>query len=66
MAEGAVVFELALSKPDGKTWDAEVHLMGFESGNKGLLQFTLQDITERKLAEEALRESESRPARDLR
>jgi PAS domain S-box-containing protein len=34
--------------------------MSFESGNRKLMQFTLQDITEYKRAEEALRESDAR------
>ncbi len=48
LAEGLVVFEWRHKRPNGETWDAEVHLMSFLSGDKGLFQFTLDDITKRK------------------
>lgn len=45
---GTAVFEWLHQRPNGEQWDAEVHLMSFTAGNRKLLQFTLQDITERK------------------
>jgi PAS domain S-box-containing protein len=58
LAEGMVVFEWRHQCPDGEIWDAEVHLMSFQAGERQFLQFTLQDITDRKRAIEALRASE--------
>ncbi len=55
MAMGIVAFEWRHRRPNGEIWDAEVHLMSFESGQKQLLQFTLEDITERKRSEAELR-----------
>lgn len=49
-----VVFEWLHRRPDGRLWDAEVHLMSFQSAGCTLLQFTLQDITRRKAVENAL------------
>lgn len=60
LAENTVVFEWRHQRPDGEIWDAEVHLMSFLSGESQLLQFTLQDITARKKAEEELAKSEER------
>jgi len=60
LAEGAVVFEWRHQRSSGELWDAEVHLMSFRSGEQTLLQFTLQDITERKRTEVALRLSEEK------
>jgi PAS domain S-box-containing protein len=51
LSEGSAVFEWRHQRPGGEIWDAEVHLMSFKSGQRELLQFTLQDITERKHAE---------------
>ena len=59
LTNGQAVFEWRHMRPDGVEWDAEVHLMRFEMG-KPLLQFTLLDITERRKAVAALKESESR------
>jgi PAS domain S-box-containing protein len=57
---GSVVFDWLHQRPDGSLWDAEVRLMCFESEGRKLLQFTLQDITDRRKAEAALKESEAR------
>ncbi|MFH2121900.1 MAG: ATP-binding protein [Pseudomonadota bacterium] len=46
--EERVIFEWKHQRPDGEVWDAEVQLMSFRSRDRQLLQFTLQDITERK------------------
>lgn len=54
LQKGAVKFEWRHRRPDGELWDATVSLMAFQSGGRRLLQFTLQDITERKQAEFAL------------
>jgi PAS domain S-box-containing protein len=35
-------------RPDGSTWDAEIHLMPFTSGSRELLQASIVDVTERK------------------
>jgi PAS domain S-box-containing protein len=58
--EGSTVFEWKHQRPDGEFWDAEVHLLSFQIDEKRLLQFSLIDITERKLAEKKVRESEAR------
>ncbi|MDP2370643.1 EAL domain-containing protein [Rhodoferax sp.] len=52
---GAKVFEWRHQRHDGQIWDAEVHLMAFEHDGRTLLQFSLQDISERKRAEADLR-----------
>ena len=52
--QGSVVFEWLHQRPDGQRWDAEVHLMSFQSGARDFLQFTLQDITQRKRTDEEL------------
>ncbi|MFH2142597.1 MAG: PAS domain S-box protein [Bacteroidota bacterium] len=60
IADGQLVFEWQHQLPDGKLWDAEVHLMSFYSKDQLFLQFTLKDITEQKKVENTLRESEAR------
>lgn len=60
--QGAIVFEWRHQRPDGEIWDAEVHLMRFQYQGKTLVQFSLQDITERKIMEEALRQSQKMEA----
>jgi PAS domain S-box-containing protein len=55
LSAGSHEFEWRHRRPNGEEWDAAVHLMSFQHNGRTLLQFTLQDITERKLAEEVLR-----------
>jgi PAS domain S-box-containing protein len=55
---GQDVFEWRHRRPDGELWDAEVHLMALDHQGKKLLQFSLEDITERKHVDSILRESE--------
>ncbi|MBK9346150.1 MAG: EAL domain-containing protein [Burkholderiales bacterium] len=52
---GAHTFEWRHRRPTGEIWDAFVHVMAFAHAGKPLLQFSLQDITERKRAEADLR-----------
>jgi PAS domain S-box-containing protein len=56
VAKGAVVFEWRHRRPDGEIWDAEVHLTSFQSDSRQLLQFTLEDITERRQIQSSLKE----------
>jgi two-component system sensor histidine kinase/response regulator len=54
---GHSVFEWRHQRPDGAIWDAEVHLTTFTHHGRKQFQLTLVDITERKLAERALRQA---------
>ncbi len=53
LGEGAQEFEWRHQRPDGEIWDAIVHVMTFRANERQLIQLTLQDITQRKIAEEA-------------
>ncbi|MFW2356881.1 ATP-binding protein [Hydrogenophaga sp.] len=57
---GALVFEWRHKRPDGTLWDGEGHLMAFELDGRSLMQFTMQDITQRKRSEAVLQQSEAR------
>ncbi|AUI67832.1 PAS domain S-box protein [Beggiatoa leptomitoformis] len=60
LTHGSHVFEWRHQRPTGELWDAEVYLMLFQHDGKTLVQFSLQDITQRKQTTEALRLSETR------
>ena len=60
MKEGSVVFDWTSKQRNGHQWEAEVHLMRFEVDQQILFQVTLEDITQRKKAENDLHESEAR------
>jgi PAS domain S-box-containing protein len=49
--EGSVVFDWKHERPDGEQWDAQVHLLSFTLQGHQFLQYTLVDITERKIDE---------------
>jgi two-component system sensor histidine kinase/response regulator len=57
LAQGIESFEWRHQRPNGEIWDGIVHLMSFEHRGRRLLQATLEDVTESKRTEEALRES---------
>jgi PAS domain S-box-containing protein len=60
LTKGFDVFEWRHQRPNGEIWDAMVHLTMFNHRGRQLLEFTLDDITERRRAEAALRQSEER------
>jgi PAS domain S-box-containing protein len=49
---GSTTFEWRARRDNGEIWDAEVHLVAFNCGTKHLMQFTVDDITERKRVSE--------------
>lgn len=55
LQERSHAFEWVCLRADGATWEAEVHMMRFAHGDRTLLQFSLQDITQRKAAAGAIR-----------
>ncbi|MBP7738500.1 MAG: PAS domain S-box protein [Spirochaetes bacterium] len=54
LSQGSHLFEWRHQRPDGEVWDGEVHLMTFRHKGKTMLQFSVQDITARKVAEREL------------
>jgi two-component system, sensor histidine kinase and response regulator len=52
---GIETFEWRHQRPNGEIWDAITHLMAFNYRGRRLLQFTVEDVTERRKIEEALR-----------
>jgi PAS domain S-box-containing protein len=51
LEKGSHRFEWRHRSPDGKIWDGEVQLMRFAYLNHDYLQFSVQDITERRRAQ---------------
>ncbi len=47
---GHARFEWRHQRPNGEIWDAEVHLIAFDFRGRRLMQFTLDDVTERRRA----------------
>ena len=60
LKNGFEQFEWRHQKPDGTLWDAEVTLSAIQVQGKSLILYSLQDITERKRAEQALRDNEEK------
>jgi len=57
---GTPVFEWIHQQPDGKLIPTEVRLLRLPAGGKNLIRASIIDNTERKRAEQALRESEEK------
>ena len=57
---GGIIFETTHRRKDGSCFDVEVSSRGADVGGERVLLSVIRDITERKLAEEALSESERR------
>jgi PAS domain S-box-containing protein len=55
LRDSATEFEWRLRRPNGEIWDAMVHQTTFMHGNQLLVMTTLDDITLRKRAEQAIR-----------
>jgi PAS domain S-box-containing protein len=53
-------YEIKVRRDDGSTFPAEVEARNFQSGDKTLRVTAVRDITERKKAEKALKESKDR------
>lgn len=63
-SENKITFETVHQRKDGSTYDVEIHLQLIRSETPEVFVATIQDITERKLAEAAINTSNAR-FRDL-
>ncbi len=54
---GDLLFEWRHQRGDGTIWDAEVHLVRFDYGERKMLQFSLFDITDRKQETQRLQQA---------
>ncbi|MBF0417938.1 MAG: PAS domain S-box protein, partial [Magnetococcales bacterium] len=54
LRQGSLTFEWRNLRPNGEIWDAQVQLMMFHFGGRELVQFTLDDITDKKRAREEI------------
>ncbi len=54
LKDGISNFEWRARSANGEIWDAEVNLMPFSYGGKRLLQFTVDNVTEKKRAREEM------------
>ena len=52
---GPITFEWRYRRPDGTEWDAQVYLAQFNYQGRTLLQFSLDDITDRLESQEKIR-----------
>ncbi len=50
LSQGHSSFEWRYRRPDGETWDAEVHLAAFEYRGRRLVQCMPEDVTEKRRA----------------
>ena len=57
LAQGPLTFEWRHRRPDGTEWDAQVYLAQFNYRGRTLLQFSLDDITERLTADQQLKDA---------
>lgn len=60
MKGGSIMFEWKHLLPNGETWDAEIYMSRFMEGRRELIQFTVIDVTERKITQKKLSETQSR------
>lgn len=64
-AVNGLLFEAVHKRRDGTTFPVEINARGVEVGDETVIASIVRDITERKQAENALRESEERVRRKL-
>ncbi|WP_409526125.1 sensor domain-containing protein [Nitrincola sp. MINF-07-Sa-05] len=55
LSKGSLVFDWLHQRPNGELWDAEIRLVRFQHQDRTLLQFSVQDITERKRSDHEIR-----------
>jgi PAS domain S-box-containing protein len=55
-----ITFDWKHRRPDGSLWDGVVRLMLFTLGDRSLLQFSLEDVTQKRAIINALMDSEER------
>lgn len=60
IADGSIFFEWRCEKSDGKAWDTEIQMLSFKSEGNILLQYSIFDVTEKRLNAIKIQEKETR------